>query len=208
MPFFPGCVIISLVPRVIDIIKEEKIMKKRNYVIAAASALALALTACGGGAKDETIAATEASVEATDAVNADDNTAEAEGDVTEEAKEEESDAAESSEEAEVKETPQEFADLVADAVMNKDLKDLADMVTYPVYVASVKDNEGIVADKEAFLALDKDSLFTEEFSDAVTAFDTTTLEEVEAGYVMGSDGKNITFKADDNGKLGITGINN
>lgn len=178
-------------------------MKKRNYVIAAAGTLALALTACGTGAKEQTTTAVETTADSAE------TTAEAAS--SEEAGETETTAEETETEtaAEItKEDAAAFTDEVEDAVMNKNIKSLAEMVTFPVYVASVVENEGVVADKEAFLAISKDALFTEAFVDAVTAFDSSTIEKVEAGYVIGEGALNVIFNVDEKGNLGITGINN
>ncbi|RGY99852.1 hypothetical protein [Clostridium sp. AM58-1XD] len=180
-------------------------MKKRTYVIAAASALALALTACGGGnTKEETTTAVETTAEssAEDATDA----------VSQESTNDSSEAAEETTEAKKAEVTEDdiiaFVEEVEDAVMNKNMKSLAEMITYPVYVASVKENEGIVADKEAFLALDKNTLFAEAFVDAVTSFNASEIEESEAGYVIGNGTPNVTFNIGEDGALGITGINN
>ena len=169
-------------------------MRKKNYLVAAASALALALTACGGGnTKDNTAVETTAEAGSTEAADSE-STEAADG---------ESKTAEISQEEVT-----EFAEEIEGAVMNKDLKALADLTSFPVYVASATDTEGKVENKEAFLALDKDKLFTEEFVDAITNVDVSALEKVEAGYVITDGKQNIIFNVGEDGTLGIVGINN
>lgn len=201
----------------------ERIMRKKNYLVAAASALALALTACGGGnTKDNTAVETTAEAGSTEAADSE-STEAADGESTEAADGEDTEAAdgesteedsESTEAADGKtaeisqEEVTEFAEEIEGAVMNKDLKALADLTSFPVYVASATDTEGKVENKEAFLALDKDKLFTEEFVDAITNVDVSALEKVEAGYVITDGKQNIIFNVGEDGTLGIVGINN
>lgn len=186
-------------------------MKKRNYVVAAASALALALTACGGSSTEETTTAAETTAEAADE-SAEETTAQAEDETTEESSVEgSSEGAEAESGSEAEEITAEdvtaFAEEAASAVMNEDIEKLADLVSFPVYVASATDNEGVVEDRESFVALG-DSVFTESFVDAITSADLSSLEETEAGYVIGDGTPNIIFNVGEDGNLGITGINN
>ncbi|MEY8339110.1 hypothetical protein AALB16_14025 [Lachnospiraceae bacterium 62-35] len=176
-------------------------MKKRCYVAATVSALALAITACGGGSGKENTEA-ETTVEST--VEQESQVEETEGDT-----QEESETAETEAEAEItQEDITTFAEEVEGVVMNKDLEGLADMISFPVYVASVTENEGIVENKEAFLAIGQDKLFVDAFVDVITSFDVTGLEASEAGYVIGNETPNIIFNIGEDGNLGITGINN
>lgn len=94
-----------------------------------------------------------------------------------------------------------FAQKIQNAVAAKDLEALADLCSYPLAVNSEE-----VDNKEAFLALGEDVIFTEERCAVIAAVDVTTLEETMAGFIMGDATPNIIFKSVD-GNLGITGIN-
>lgn len=94
-----------------------------------------------------------------------------------------------------------FAEKIKTAMADKDLTALADLCSYPLAV-----NGEVVENKEAFLALDADSVFTEERCAVIAAVDDSTLEETMAGVIMGDATPNIIFKSVD-GNLGITGIN-
>ena len=73
-----------------------------------------------------------------------------------------------------------------------------------------KSDNGEVAafaeNKEAFMALGEDVIFTEERCAVIADTDITALEETMAGVIMGDATPNIIFKSVD-GTLGITGIN-
>ena len=81
------------------------------------------------------------------------------------------------------------------------METLADMCTYPVAV-----NGEVVEERDAFMELGEDVIFTEERCAAIAAVDISTLEETMAGVVMGDATPNIIFKSVD-GQLGIAGIN-
>lgn len=94
-----------------------------------------------------------------------------------------------------------FAQEIQTAVSAKDLAALADLCVYPVAV-----NDEIVEDRDAFMELGEDAIFTEERCDVIASVETSALEETMAGVIMGDATPNIIFKSVD-GKLGITGIN-
>lgn len=95
----------------------------------------------------------------------------------------------------------EFAGLIQAAVADKDMEALADFCAYPLAV-----NSEVIENRDAFMALGSDVIFTEERCAVIEAVDVTTLEETMAGIIMGDATPNIIFKSVD-GKLGITGIN-
>ncbi len=100
----------------------------------------------------------------------------------------------------------DFARQIKEAVAEKDLEKLADLTAFPVYVSFTE--EGGVEDKEAFLSLDADQVFSPELTAAVAAADEDSLAPSMAGFVLSDEnGKpNIIFGVVD-GKLGITGMN-
>lgn len=95
----------------------------------------------------------------------------------------------------------EFAQQIQEAMSAKDPEALADLCSYPLAV-----NGEVVENREAFLALGADTLFTEERCAVIAAVDVQTLEETKAGIIMGDATPNIIFQSVD-GKSGITGIN-
>lgn len=99
-----------------------------------------------------------------------------------------------------------FAKQVLAAVAAKDMNALADLMNYPVYIACVKENDGIVDNKEAFLALDPEEIFDQSLLDEMAKVDVESLEPLQAGVVLGEDTPNIIINSSD-GKLGINGIN-
>ncbi|MDE7339220.1 MAG: hypothetical protein K2N80_01495 [Lachnospiraceae bacterium] len=94
-----------------------------------------------------------------------------------------------------------FAEEIQTAVSHRDMEALANLCIYPVAV-----NGEVMEDKDAFLALGEDVVFTAERCAVIAAVDVSALEETMAGVVMGDATPNIIFKSVD-GELGITGIN-
>lgn len=94
-----------------------------------------------------------------------------------------------------------FAEQIQEAVAAKDMEALADLCSYPLAV-----NGEVVDNKDAFMELGTDVIFTEDRCSVVEKVDVSALEETMAGVVMGDATPNIIFKSVD-GKLGITGIN-
>lgn len=94
-----------------------------------------------------------------------------------------------------------FAQKIQSAMADNDLEALADLCSYPLAV-----NGDVVENKEAFLALGEDAIFTEERCAVIATVDVSTLEETMAGVIMGDATPNIIFQSVD-GNLGITGIN-
>ena len=77
---------------------------------------------------------------------------------------------------------------------------------YPVYISFVKENEGVVNDKESFLALDPEMVFDSALIEAAEAADLTTLEPSMAGVVIGEETPNVIINSSE-GQLGIVGMN-
>ena len=101
---------------------------------------------------------------------------------------------------------EEYAKEIQQAVKEKDINKLADLVTYPVYIGL---GEGqIVESREVFVELDSTEIFTDELLDSIENADKSELEPSMAGFVLWSSegAPSITFSVQE-GKLGITGIN-
>lgn len=179
---------------------------KKWRVILITGIMILACAGCGTQEVQEAAEAEvreEATVEETDA-NAEDGQAEEEQAVSEIAESKVTEKNDSNSDLETKSDNGEitaFAEKIQAAVANKDLETLADMCTYPVAV-----NGEVVEERDAFMELGEDVIFTEERCAAIAAVDIATLEETMAGVVMGDATPNIIFKSVD-GQLGIAGIN-
>ena len=102
----------------------------------------------------------------------------------------------------------DFAALIKEAVGEKDLEKLADLIGFPVYVGL--DGVDVVETREAFLELDPDEVFSEEMVRSIEKADAGDLAASMAGFTLmdydteGSAG--ITFGMVDGG-LFVTGIN-
>ena len=101
---------------------------------------------------------------------------------------------------------QGFAEEVVGAITSKDMNALAELMHYPVYISFVKENDGVVNDKESFLALDPEMVFDSALIEAVEAADLTTLEPSMAGVVIGEETPNVIINSSE-GQLGIVGMN-
>ena len=101
---------------------------------------------------------------------------------------------------------QGFAEEVVGAITSKDMNALAELMHYPVYISFVKENDGVVNDKESFLALDPEMVFDSALIEAAEAADLTTLEPSMAGVVIGEDTPNVIINSSE-GQLGIVGMN-
>lgn len=100
-----------------------------------------------------------------------------------------------------------FAESLQVVVSEKSMEDMSELLGYPCYVGI--DDGIVVEDKEQFLALDVDKVFTDELVNAVENADLDAIEVSEAGFVVGDpSGKpNVTIGLDSNDTIGITGIN-
>ena len=206
-------------------------MKKKWVILGTAMMAAVAITACGSKDTTATTVAVETTAEAASDTAAPESQAgtteagsgttaaegesgsvageesKAAGDTTEETVNTGDEADDVSEQAEdlTAEEIKTFAGKVQKAVADKDIKALADLCAYPVYV-SLSEGEGSEIDnKEAFIALDTAKLFTESMLKEIAETDPATLEQFGAGVIMGNE-NNIIFNNVD-GQPAITGIN-
>ena len=206
-------------------------MKKKWVILGTAMMAAVAITACGSKDTTATTVAVETTAEAasdtaapksqagTTEAGSGSTAAEGEsgsvageeskaaGDTADETVNTGDEADDVSEQAEdlTAEEIKTFAGKVQKAVADKDIKALADLCAYPVYV-SLSEGEGSEIDnKEAFIALDTAKLFTESMLKEIAETDPATLEQFGAGVIMGNE-NNIIFNNVD-GQPSITGIN-
>lgn len=190
----------------------EDIMKNKMICTLLTTAMVLSLAACGGqgngnAATAESSATVESSVEAsTEAATTEPAagaTTEAVSEATESAA---SDASYTDNFAVPTEDAVAFAEKIQAAVADEDLEALADLTSYPVYV-SIADGS-VIENREDFIALGTDKLFTPELKDSIANADLSELSPSMAGFTLYStgDAPNIIFSVKD-GKLAISGIN-
>lgn len=160
-------------------------MKKRMLILFTGFMI-LAFAGCGAKETEEAESSEEASA----------NQVQAESEV-EEKNDNYNDLEEKGETGEIA----EFAEKIRAAVSDKDMEALANLCSYPLAV-----NGEVVENKDGFMELGEDVIFTQERCDVIAAVDVSALEETMAGVVMGDATPNIIFKSVD-GELGITGIN-
>ncbi len=210
-------------------------MKKKIMTVMAICAVSLAATACGSNTQETTAAETTTEAAADESTDAEETLAEGEdaseteGEESEAAETTEADlsnvdpqealgpGAFDENESVALEENQNFSDLensdykgfagqIVQAVTAKDMNALADLMHYPVYISFVKDNDGVVSDKDSFLALDPEMVFDSALVEAVQAADLEALEPSMAGVVIGEDTPNVIINSSD-GTLGIVGMN-
>ncbi len=100
-----------------------------------------------------------------------------------------------------------FAIKIINAVKTMNVDALASLTNFPVFVDKGNGSKGPVNDAETFKKIDSDVLFTEALVERMGNYNLFDLEYTDAGFVMGDGGPNITFDVDDDGILGIIGIN-
>ncbi len=165
-------------------------MKKWNILLAAG----MLIFSCAGCGRQEVEIVTPTEKETVNEAQAESEQTEAE---VEEKNDNYTDLEEKGESGEIA----AFAEKIQNAAANKDMEALADLCSYPLAV-----NGEVVENRDDFLALGEDVIFTEERCAVVADTDIAALEETMAGIIMGDATPNIIFKSVD-GNLGITGIN-
>lgn len=176
-------------------------MKKKIAVLGTALMIAAALTACGGrDTKTETTVPVETTVPAETLAPAETR---AEGS---EAAEPGSQANEPSEEGETlsAEDMKTFAKHIQDAVAAKNLEALADLCYYPVYLSTGEGEGEEIKNRDDFIMLEQDKIFTDGLMKEIADTDPDSLEQFGAGVIMGAE-NSITFNSVD-GNAVITSI--
>lgn len=176
--------------------------------------LLLSASACGKKDADTTTAATTAATMAP--MESDTSQAESESESEEKAtlevnaSEEETTNKENSSQKETEETisnVQKLASEVKDAVANKDLEAMADLVAYPIGIVS-PDGEGMeVANKEEFLKLKPEDVFTDRLIRVIADINVKDLEtDKDDLAVMGKGTINIALGLTEEGSLKVVAI--
>lgn len=109
-----------------------------------------------------------------------------------------------------KEKVTDFAKKIQKAVAEQDMEALAELMTFPNYISSYEEKDGMVDTKEEFLQISKDRIFTREMMDSIANADIDNFEASMAGFVLVSKENNaapsISFGISE-GELKITGFN-
>lgn len=100
-----------------------------------------------------------------------------------------------------------FAIKIINAVKAMDMKALSDLTNFPVFLDTGSYNGPINTSGE-FEVIDSEKIFSEALVNRIVNYNLFDLKYTDAGFVLGGNGTpNITFDVDDDGILGIIGIN-
>ena len=99
-----------------------------------------------------------------------------------------------------------FAIKIINAVRSMDLEALSDLTNFPVFLQTGSFSSHIDTPGE-FEAINSEKIFSPEFVDRLLNYNLFDLQYTSAGFVMGDGSPNITFDVDDNGILGVIGMN-
>ena len=99
-----------------------------------------------------------------------------------------------------------FALKIIDACKAMDLEALSDLTNFPVFLETGQ-YSGPINTSGEFEAIDNEKIFSEALLTRMANFNLFDLQYTDAGFVMGNGTPSITFDVDDDGILGIIGIN-
>lgn len=99
-----------------------------------------------------------------------------------------------------------FAIKIINAARAMDLKALSDLTNFPVFLETGTFSSSIDTSGE-FEAIDTEKIFTEALVTRLANYNLFDLKYTDAGFVMGNGTPSLTFDVDDDGILGIIGIN-
>lgn len=104
--------------------------------------------------------------------------------------------------------PAAFAEQIKAAFLSEDTDLLDGLMSYPCYVTFSPGGRGWIIKNREDLSVLSESLFTESFLNSIEAFDTASIDPIQANVIMGPEGgaPAVTFHIDSNGTPGITGI--
>lgn len=189
-------------------------MKKSIYILMASALIAAAgMTACSGKPAETAAsgaAASESTLESTasnDPTDASQQPTDTEETENTQAADTEDTENETLNEEEITELYRGFARSLQNIISSKNMNDLAELLVYPSYIGI---DEGItVNNRDEFLALDADKVFTDALIQAVKTADIDSTKLTQAGFIVGDpSGKPaVTIGLDKEGSMGITGIN-
>lgn len=99
-----------------------------------------------------------------------------------------------------------FAEKVQEAVSDRNLETLADLISYPCVFITGDQEKIILQNSEDLTKQNPDMVFGDDLMVAVANVDTGTLQVTEKGVVLGEGESNITFRLKADGTIGITEI--
>lgn len=99
-----------------------------------------------------------------------------------------------------------FAIKIINAARAMDLKALSDLTNFPVFLETGTYSGSINTSGE-FEAIDTEKIFSEALVTRLANYNLFDLKYTDAGFVMGNGTPSLTFDVDDDGILGIIGIN-
>lgn len=100
-----------------------------------------------------------------------------------------------------------FAIKIINAVKAMDMKALSDLTNFPVFL-DTGNYDGPINTSGEFEVIDSEKIFSEALVERIINYNLFDLKYTDAGFVLGGNGTpNITFDVDDEGILGIIGIN-
>lgn len=99
-----------------------------------------------------------------------------------------------------------FAIKIINAVRSMDMKALSDLTNFPVFI-DTGNYSGPMNTSGEFEAINNEKIFTEALVSRISNYNLFDLKYTDAGFVMGNGTPSITFDVDDDGILGIIGIN-
>lgn len=95
---------------------------------------------------------------------------------------------------------------IINAVKSMDMKELSLLTNFPVFI-DTGNYKGPMNTSGEFEAIASEKIFTEALVTRMANYNLFDLQYTDAGFVMGNGTPSITFDADDEGILGIIGIN-
>lgn len=100
-----------------------------------------------------------------------------------------------------------FAIKIINAVKTMNMKALSDLTNFPVFL-DTGNYSGPINTSGEFEVIDSEKIFSEALVNRIVNYNLFDLKFTDAGFVLGGNGTpNITFDIDDDGILGIIGIN-
>ena len=160
-------------------------MKKRIFIIGTVMMLAGAITACGEKTPTNQDKGAISSNTNEDEVT-DDKDINSENDGTSDADAEEIKA---------------FAEKIQKAVADKDMDALAELCSYPMNISISEENVTEIADKDTFMKIEPEKVFTEGFIKEIADTDIDNLEEYGVGILLGNENSIAFNKIDDEFKI-------
>lgn len=99
-----------------------------------------------------------------------------------------------------------FAELVQEAVADRDMVALADLAAFPLNLETADGEKMTFADRNEFLKQNPDLIFGDDLMVAIAGVDTATLEANADGVTMGEENPHIRYKKTEDGTFRIMDI--